>query len=417
MKKTLFAILSLVALASLAGLSAAQEPVALRFLCFQDRNECDVYTDLLARFSLENLGITVDVDVTAEEEAYERELAAYDAGEPYVIARKQGDWMRGAYIDLRPLIGETLTTTFRSAYFELLRGSPEDTGIYAFPDALDMVAPFVNTSLFEGAGVALPDDGASWDDWLAALDQVVAATDASFVLSVDNKDHRLVGPAMSLGAQYIDEDGKLTLPDADGLREFLQILNELMEAGVTPADTLLGTGKSQEYFVRGETVMYICGSWKVEEVAAQVGDTFDWAIVPNPSGPGGGTGVALATWLVADIVTDHPQAVAKVFDYLLEADVGAEFSARTLTVPPREDLVAGGIDYQTENETVAAALNAFAREAPRLQTQAIALDLHPLAPVYYEASNTYLRQYFAGELTLEGALAGVRAQLVEAANE
>lgn len=41
---------------------------------------------------------------------------------------------------------------------------------------------------------------------------------------------------------------------------------------------------------------------------------------------------------------------------------------------------------------LAGALNASAREAPRFQNQAIALDLHPLAPVYYEASNTYLRQ-------------------------
>ena len=174
---------------------------------------------------------------------------------------------------------------------------------------------------------------------------------------------------------------------------------------------LLGTGKSQEYFVRGETVMYICGSWKVEEVAAQVGDTFDWAIVPNPSGPGGGTGVALATWLVAEIVTDHPQAVAKVFDYLLEAEVSAEFAARTLIIPAREDLAASGIDYQTDNETVAAALNAFAREVPNLQDQAIALDASDNAHFYYENSNTLLRAFFAGELSLDEALTRLQERL------
>lgn len=417
MKKTLFTILSLIALASVAGLSAAQEPVALRFLCFQDRNECDVYADLLARFTLENPAITVDVDVTAEEEAYERELAANAAGEPYDIARKNGSWWLGGYVNLRPLLGETLTSTFRSVYFELMRGSREDTGIYAFPDALDMVAPFVNTSLFEAAGVAVPGEGANWDEWLAALDQVVAATDAAFVLSVDNKDHRLVGPAMSLGAQYFDAEGKLTLPDADGLRDFLEILHALMEAGVTPADTLLGTGKSQEYFVRGETVMYICGSWKAEEVAAQVGDDFDWAIVPNPSGPGGATGVALATWLVADIATDHPAAVATVYEYLLEADISAEFAARTLTIPAREDLATAGIDYQTENETVAAALNAFAREVPNLQDQAIALDISGYAHFYYEDSNALLRAFFAGELSMEDALSRLQERLEAVKND
>ena len=139
--------------------------------------------------------------------------------------------------------------------------------------------------------------------------------------------------------------------------------------------------------------------------------------MPNPAGPAGGTGVALATWLVTiNAYGRSLQAVAKVFEYLLDADVSAEFAARTFTIPAREDLAAGGIDYQTDNETVAAALNGFAREAPNLQDQAIALDLNSLAPVYYEASNTYLRQYFAGELTLDDALAGLRAQLDIVAN-
>ena len=187
-----------------------------------------------------------------------------------------------------------------------------------------------------------------------------------------------------------------------------------MEAGKTPADTLLGTGKSQDYFTRGETVMYICGSWKVEEVAAQVGDAFDWAIVPNPAGQDGGTGIAQLTGLVAFAETDYPKAVGKVFEYLLQPQISAEFSARTLTIPARLDVAASPIDYDADNETISAALNAFAREAPKLQGQAIALDLHPLAPVYYAASNELLRGYFAGELTLDEALEELKARLVEA---
>ncbi len=234
------------------------------------------------------------------------------------------------------------------------------------------------------------------------------------MLAVDNKDHRLVGPAMSLGARYFDEDGALTLAADVGLRAFLQILNQLMELDRTPADTLLGTGKSQDYFVRGETVMYICGSWKVEEVAAQVGDDFEWAVVPNPAGPMGGTGVAKWTALAAFADTKQPAAVAKVFDYLSQPAVVAEFSARTLTIPAQLEVAASTIDYDTDDAAIDAALNAFAREAPKLQEQAIALDLHPLAAVYYEASNTNLRAYFSGELTLDEALAGLQARLGEA---
>ena len=243
------------------------------------------------------------------------------------------------------------------------------------------------------------------------MEQVVEATDAAYILSVDNKDHRLVGPAMSLGARYFDDSGALALPDDAGLRAFLTILDQLMKDGRTPADTLLGAGKSQDYFTRGETVMYICGSWKVEEVAAQVDDAFEWAIVANPAGEGGATGVAQATAVLALAATNHPDAVAKVIEYLAAPEIIAEFAARTLTIPARLEAAAATIDYDTEDETIAAALNAFVREAPKLQDQAIALDLHPLAGVYYEASNEYLRGYFAGEYGLDEALAGLQARL------
>lgn len=365
----------------------AQEPVNLRFLCFQDRNECDVYADLLARFTEANPEIAVSVDVVDEAEIRERLSAEVEAGAPPDFARIADQ------------------SVMQSRDYGLRHG---------FADTAAVVAPFVNTSLFKRAGVALPAEDASWDDWLAALRQVVEATDASYVLSVDNKDHRMVGPAMSLGAQYFDEDGSLTLPDDSGLRAWLETLTDLAQAGLVPTDVLTGTGKSQEYFVRAETVMYICGSWKVEEVAAQVGAEFEWSIVPNPAGPGGATGVAQFTALVSFVDSEHPGVVAQVFEYLSAADIAAEFAARTLTVPAQMNPDAETIDYHTDNPVIAAALNGFAREVPKLQDQAVALDLHPLAPVYYEASNTNLRAFFAGELTLDEALGNLRSALADA---
>ena len=43
------------------------------------------------------------------------------------------------------------------------------------------------------------------------------------------------------------------------------------------------------------------------------------------------------------------------------------------------------------------------------------LDLHPGASVYYEASNLYLRQFFAGQRSLDDALDSLHAALDEAA--
>ena len=395
---------------------SAQETIALRFLCFNEGNECEVYEDLLARFSSANPGIAVAVDVVDAEEIAGQLSQQIEAGAAPDIARVADfDALASHYLDLRPFLTDaaSFAAGFQAPFMDAMRAQA-DAGLHGFPDTAAMVAPFVNVSLFEAAGVALPSAGSDWLKWLSALEEVKAKTGVEYLLAVDNKDHRLLGPAMSLGARYFDDEGALTLADDLGLRAFLAILQQLLELGRTPADTLLGTGKSQDYFVRGETVMYICGSWKVEEVAAQVGDDFEWAIVANPAGPGGSTGVAQATALVALAQTENPESVAKVFEYLIGAEVSAEFAARALTIPAHLDVAASPIDYDTDNETIAAALNAFAREAPKLQDQAIALLLHPLAEVYYEASNMYLRGYFAGEYTLDEALANLKARLAEA---
>jgi len=413
MKRSLYLILLCVPLfwGSLAAL--AQETNELRFLCFNEGNECEIYADLLSRFSQENPDIAVAVEVMDGADIESHLSEAVDTGDGPDIARV-ADYraFAGRYLDLRPLLADAgaFAGGFQPPFLEAMRAGAGD-GLHGFPDAAAMVAPFVNISLFEQAGVSLPGAGSSWDDWLKALEAVALATGTPYLLAVDNKDHRLVGPAMSLGARYFDENGALTLADADGLREFLEILNQLKAAGRTPSDTLLGTGKSQAYFVRGETLMYVCGSWKVEEVAAQVGADFDWTIVANPSGPGGQTGVVKAAALVALKGSAHPEAAARVVEYLSQPALIAEFSARTLTVPAHLEVAASTIDYATDNESIAAALNAFAREVPKLQDQAIALDLHPLASVYYEASNTYLRGYFAGETSLDEALAGIKARL------
>ena len=106
----------------------------------------------------------------------------------------------------------------------------------------------------------------------------------------------------------------------------------------------------------------------------------------------------------------------KVFAFLLREEISSEFAARTLTVPAQEALAVGGIDYQTDNEVVAAALNGFVQEVPKLQDQAILLDASGWSLFYYAASNTLLRAYFAGDLALDEALTRLQDELERVKN-
>ena len=422
--KRLITLAMLIALALSLGTALAQDMVELDFMCYENGNECSVYDDLLSRFSEANPGIAVAVNVVPYTTVRDQLRVQVEAGQAPDIARiTDFAGMAGFYLDLRPLLQDPslMEDNFPAAILDAFRADDDMDGLYGFPDAATVTAPYVNATLFEQAGVAMPSDSMdepTWDDWLAALDEVAGATGVQYAMAIDNKGHRFAGPAMSLGATFFDEDGNFDLEDDEGFRAFAMILNDLIAAGKSPAETWLGTSQysgAQDYFINVEAVMYFSGSWQIGRFSNDIGDAFDWVVAPNPYGPGGSTGVAGGAALAGYAATEHPEAVAMVMEYLMQPEVYGEFSSRTLGIPGHKAVAAMGVDYPTATDAVAAALNGFASEVPKLQDQAVALNPHPLAFAYYDASNTRLAQYFAGELTLDEAMSRLQEQLDEAA--
>ena len=417
-------LLILLALLMLLAPAAAQDAVEINFMCYENGNECSVYADLLDRYSESNPGIIVNVDTVPYTTVRDQLRVQVEAGQAPDMARiTDFAGMAGFYLDLRPLMDDPalLEDNVPGAILASFRAEGDMSGLHGFPDAATVTAPYVNATLFEQAGVDMPSsvmDEPSWDDWLMALDEVAAATGVQYSMSIDNKGHRFAGPAMSLGAVFFDDEGNFDLADDEGFRAFAMILKDLMDAGKTPAETWLGTSQysgAQDYFVNVEAVMYFSGSWQIGRFSNEIGDAFDWVVVPNPYGPGGSTGVAGGASIVGYAQTEHPQEVAMVMEYLLQPEVYSEFSARTLNIPGHKAVAEMGVDFDTESAAVAAALNGFGSEVPKLQDQAVALNPHPLAFAYYDASNTRLAQYFAGELTLDEAMSRLQEQLDEAA--
>jgi len=425
MTKYFTTLFMLVLLMLSLGLTAtAQDDVELTFLWYNDGFEGDIMRELLDRFEEANPGITVNMEVQPYATVRDQLRVQVEAGQAPDIARLTDfAGMRGFYLDIRPYMEDPalFEDNFNPAIINAFRSDADDNGLYGFADQLSATAPFVNATLFEQAGVALPSDAMdepTWDDWFAALDEVADATGVQYTFAIDNKGHRFAGPAMSMGATFFDDEGNFDLADDEGFRAFAEILKGLMDAGKTPAETWLGTSQysgAQEYFVNVETVMYFSGSWQIGYFAQNVGDAFDWIVVPNPYGEGGSTGVAGGAGIVGFAQTEHPEEVAMLMEYLLQPEVYGEYSARSLLIPAHEAVVAMGVDFDTDDPAIAAALTAFANEVPKFQDQAVALNPHPLAFAYYDASNTRLAQYFAGELTLDEAMARLQEQLDEAA--
>ena len=111
------------------------------------------------------------------------------------------------WLDLRPHLQDAAYWEENFGdYLDWMRPDGSDA-ITGFMTQLTVTGPYINKTLFDQAGVALPADGATWDQWVEAAKEVAASQDVPIALGWDRSGHRLAGPAISMGAKYIGEDG------------------------------------------------------------------------------------------------------------------------------------------------------------------------------------------------------------------
>ena len=157
--------------------------------------------------------------------------------------------------------------------------------------------------------------------------------------------------------------------------------------------------------------MCMSGSWQINGVVKDVADAFDWVVVPNPTGVGGSTGIAGGSAVVGFGTTKHPEEVAMLVEFLIQAENYADFSAGTLSLPAHKEVAKAGVEFKTENPDVLAALKVYTAETAKLTDQAASLNVHPYAFAYYRNSANRIAQYLNGELTLDEMLVNLQQDI------
>ena len=132
---------------------------------------------------------------------------------------------------------------------------------------LTITGPYINQTLFEQAGVAVPADDADWDDWAEAARQVAEATGTTFPMALDRSGHRLAGPAIRMGAKFFDAEGKPAVVD-DGFSAMVEKFVDWHEDGTMAKDVWAGQGgaayqDAAQEFINANLVYYFSGSWQV----------------------------------------------------------------------------------------------------------------------------------------------------------
>lgn len=401
--------LALLATSLLLGASGAvaQDQVELRFFCTSDTGACDVWNELLAKYTETTPAVHVTVDhlpYKAELETLPVQLAAGEGPDLAVVTDLGG--LKRYYLDLTPYVDAARFEADYGPSLQWLRGDDKGTEIYGFGSSLTVGGGYINKTLFEQAGVAIPAEGATWEDWAAATKEVAEKTETPYAMSMDRSGHRFAAVATSYGAKLFGDDGRPLIDD--GLRKAANLFVEWHKNGIMPKELwgdIGGTTYAEfwDQFRSGQTVFNFAGSWALGRME-EIGDLFEWQAVPSPCGdeycsvmPGGGA-------IVAFNGTKHPEEVAKVVAYMAQPEIIGQVLARTADIPQNATLVKTGVDYENLDAAQAAGLELFTAQIPKIAPAAYRLQGSTYMIAYINAFASRLSQAINGELTVDEAL-------------
>ncbi|MBV7518606.1 ABC transporter substrate-binding protein [Ensifer sp. ENS12] len=388
----------------------------VRIMWYSDGVEGEVLKDLLDRFMKENPGINVILDNVSYSVVKEQLPVQLEAGNGPDIARVTNLKAQSQHwLDLRPLVAD-------AAYWDENFGGQADwmrpdgsNQISGFMTQITIAGGFANKTLFDQAGVAIPGKDATWDDWAKAAKQVAENQQVPFPMALDRSGHRLSGPNLAYGGNYIGADGK-PAPLDDGSKNFLKTFVGWVADGTMSKDVWVSAAGSTyraaaDDFINGQLVYYYSGSWQVPNFSTKIGTNFDWVATGSPCGPSNCTGMTGGAGLVAVKYTKNPKEVAKVMDYLASEPIVKEFSERTLFLPAHKGVLAKELDFRTDDPQAKAALNGFVEASKSLSDEARKLPGWLWSDAVYGALVTRVSQAAAGEMTVDEAFTRIDSDI------
>jgi alpha-1,4-digalacturonate transport system substrate-binding protein len=407
MTKKLKTLLGTSAMAFALSANAAFAETELRMMWYNDGIEGEVMQGILDRFEADNPDIKVTLDVVPYKAIIESLPVQLAAGQGPDIARVTDlGGLSQYYLDMTPHLEnpEYWKTNF-GPFLKWL--DPDGDAIAGFMTQLSVTGPYINKTLFEQAEVALPGEGATWDDYATAVKAVAEKLDIPIPMAWDRSGHRVSGPAISMGAKMFDADGNPALVD-DGLKEMAKRLYDWHQDG-TMSKELWGSVSGSTYlganedFANAQVVMYMSGSWQIPQFAEKIGDAFDWWAVPAPCGPAACTGMPGGAALVGIAGTKHPEEVAKLMEFLAQEEQLSEFYGKTLFIPGHLGLAGGGVEFATDDPRAQHALSTFSAAVPGISPIAYDLQGYTNNRVMFNALISRLNEAIVGELTLDEA--------------
>ena len=256
----------------------------------EDSN-AQIYKDSVAAWEEESGNKVDDSSATSDEAFKSRIITDFEAGsEPDVLFFFNGvdsnQFVEQGKVVSIDEIREEYPDYASNMKDDLLGASPADGVNYSVPVNGYWEGMFVNKQVLEEAGVELPTEQTTWDEFLEDCGKIKEAGFTPIAASLQEIPHYWFEYAIY---NFQTPDTHNTLPESvedeygqawvDGLND----IKALYEAGYFPENTLTATdAETFQMFTSDKAAFLIDGNWKIGGIAEAVDDIENFTVVGVP---------------------------------------------------------------------------------------------------------------------------------------
>jgi multiple sugar transport system substrate-binding protein len=336
----------LAALTTLAFLGSMALAQSITFATWGGTEELDIYNELIAEFEAET-GIAVNINHIPAAGDYEQTLAtliaAGNAPDVFFINNISlpGFAAQGAFLPLGPYLEEIDLEDFFEAH---LSAFEYDGELVAIPRDISNMVLFYNADMFREAGLDLPTDDWTWEEFLEAARALTQDTTGD-----GNPDRFGFGfnafwlfwqPwVWSAGGTFFAEDhSRFTLNEGAGL-EGLEFFTALRcEENVAPTAAQAADRAAHSMFADGDVAMIVDGRWRVAPLNASEVVDFEWDVVQFPHGPAGSIVDANGSGWGISSTSANPDAAWAFIQHVASPEAMTRFTEAGLIIPARRSV-------------------------------------------------------------------------------
>jgi alpha-1,4-digalacturonate transport system substrate-binding protein len=150
-----------------------------------------------------------------------------------------------------------------------------DGKVISLPSDLTAVGLYLNKDLFDKAGVTYPTSDAdiwTWDEFVAAVKQVQAKSDAKYGMVMDRSSHRLSSMLYEFGSEGFNPDPQGQYQTNDQTKVALEYFKKLNDDKFMPRSVWLSEADPSALFKSGKVAAYYSGSWQIADFAKNIKD-------------------------------------------------------------------------------------------------------------------------------------------------